>query len=288
MNPMSLLEGFGEIREKFVEEAENYRAKPQKIHLTRWISAAACLAVLAVSGAVYLRTNPIQTGDSASNAASSAASAAEERAAGDASGSPAPNAALFDASPKGYANSSISLDLEAYKPITEGSALLSENQLPEPITQEMLGGFIGTASLGELYAYAPLESAPAVRILEAEDGAFQYAFYTGPASTGAELFSLYGAASAEDLSYVALEGGAQGAASGDSQLLEEFYQLFASLESQGTPPEGTGELYLRVGFQNGLTFRIEYLEEEGLLCTSADAYQAGSSIAGLVESLKGS
>ena len=35
MNPMSLLEGFGEIREKFVEEAENYRAKPQKIHLTR-------------------------------------------------------------------------------------------------------------------------------------------------------------------------------------------------------------------------------------------------------------
>ena len=279
MNPMSLLEGFGEIREKFVEEAENYRAKPQKIHLTRWISAAACLAVLAVSGAVYLRTNPIQTGDSASNVASSAASAAEERAAGDASGSPAPNAALFDASPKGYANSSISLDLEAYKPITEGSALLSENQLPEPITQEMLGGFIGTASLGELYAYAPLER---------EDGAFQYAFYTGPASTGAELFSLYGAASAEDLSYVALEGGAQGAASDGSQLLEEFYQLFASLESQGTPPEGTGELYLRVGFQNGLTFRIEYLEEEGLLCTSADAYQAGSSIAGLVESLKGS
>ena len=286
MNPMSLLEGFGEIQDKFVEEAENYRAKPQKLRLTRWISAAACLAVLAVSGAVYLRTNPIETGDSASNSTGSAASAAEEeRTADDASGSPAPNAAFFDASPKEYSNSSASLDLEAYEPIAEGSSLLAENQLPEPITQDMLGSLIGTAGAGELYAFAPLESVPAVRILETEDGVLQYAFYTGPASTGAELFSLYGAASAEDLSYVSLEDTEIGIASSDRELLEEFYQSFTALESQGTPPEETGEQFLRIRFQNGLTVRMAYLEEEGLLCTAADAYPVEEGLAEILEGL---
>lgn len=286
MNAMSLLESIGEIREEYIEEAAQYSAKPQKIRLSRWISAAACLAILAASSTIYLKTGWLDTSENdqnvaeASSADTSGASAAAEDVpmAKDSLDAPAPNTALFEAPPADSGWNS-----EEYQIMTD-TTLLQENHLETPVTQEMMGEFVSASSAGELYACAALESVPAVRILKTKAGELNYVRYSGTVSTGAELTTLYGATSAEAIAFISLETDGQNNQTTDAAVLSEFYEAFQVLASQGAPASQDGDL-LRIGFENGLTLRMSYNREESLLCTEADAYPLENSFTKILDSL---
>ncbi len=287
MTPFLLLEAVGEINEQYVEEAERYRRKRALSRPLRWVSAAACLAVLAAAGTVWLKTSSgIGTGGSSSAATAEAppenavlpesldaADDAEPKA-----GGAGPNAVLYTAPSADDAG--FAFLPEDYRAV-EDAAILTENGLPET-AEEMRGDYLGESPGGSLYALAGLEDTPAFAVLEREDGSFAYAAYEGPAESGEALAALYGADSAESLASLSLESGT----SRDEAVLEEFYSCFLALESAGAPPESAEGSLLRVGFQNGLVLRMEYLPEEGLLCTGADAYPAGEELAALLDSLE--
>lgn len=289
MKAMSLLEAIGEIREEYIEEAAQYRAKPQKIHVSRWISAAACLALLAASSAIYLKTGQLDTSDSTQNAASASSAAASEASVAmaedtpmpkDSADAPTPNTALYEATPV----QDFSLDFDAYKTLTD-PALLEENQLITPVTQEMMGEFVAATTAGELYAYAPLEGIPAVRILKTTAGELNYVLYSGSIATGSELISLYGGNSAEELAFISLETNGQENQTTDNTVLSEFYTAFTKLASQGTPATTEEGQLLRIGLKNGLTLRMYYDSEAAFLYTESDAYPLENSFLELLDNL---
>lgn len=289
MNAMSFLEAIGDIREEYIGEAAQYRAKPQKIHLSRWISVAACLALLAASSAIYLKTGQLDTSESAQNATGASSAATSEASVAvaedtpmpkDSADAPAPNTALFEA-PTAQDNS---LDFDAYKTLTDPT-LLKENQLVTPVTQEMMGEFVAATTAGEFYAYAPLEGIPAVRILKTAAGELNYVLYSGSIATGSELTSLYGANSAEELAFISLEANGQESQTTDTTVLSEFYTAFTNLTSQGAPSTTEEGQLLRIGFQNGLTLRMYYDSEAALLCTESDAYPLENSLTEILQNL---
>ncbi|MGI5894753.1 MAG: hypothetical protein ACOX6P_09200 [Candidatus Merdivicinus sp.] len=283
MNSFQLLEGLGEIEDRFLLEAENYQRPSSRRPATilRWVSAAACLAIALTGGWLYWRQSSLQLGSSntaADQAASSAAAAPEQY---QEAASSENNLAATPFSAK-VANDGILYvtEMAAYSPVSDLETL-SRNNLPETIPAEAVGPVIQTLEDGsEICAYLPLENVPAVRILHSAEGVNTFLLYQGQADT-LSLGELYGFAASEDVVSIQVENRILSDSEKDS-----VSSLLATLtpDTEEMPTEESESFQqITICLKNGLSFSLSYLEESASILLYDLYYPLSEPLAPLLE-----
>ena len=280
MKSLKLFEAIGEIDDRFLTEAEDYtpaKARPARTAL-RWLSAAACLMVIAAGGLIYVRLNGVETNTSGSTSSSAAYSTAPE--ASSAAAAEAQMGSAEDASDSARENklgvgletaildTGCELDGIRYTVISD-PALLAETGLPESPAEADRGDLLGETAAGMVYAYLPLAEVPAVRLLQSEEE-LSFLLCSGGAE-GMTLGALYG-----------FDGEGISAELAGSALPDSAGPLLAALIPSGTIPEGTAAAELSAVLPSGLSFRLVWYPDDGLLLLGEIAYPADGELADLL------
>ena len=280
MKSLKLFEAIGEIDDRFLTEAEDYtpaKARPARTAL-RWLSAAACLMVIAAGGLIYVRLNGVETNTSGSTSSSAAYSTAPE--ASSAAAAEAQMGSAEDASDSARENklgvgletaildTGCELDGIRYTVVSD-PALLAETGLPESPAEADRGDLLGETAAGMVYAYLPLAEVPAVRLLQSEEE-LSFLLCSGGAE-GMTLGALYG-----------FDGEGTSAELAGSALPDSAGPLLAALIPSGTIPEGTAAAELSAVLPSGLSFRLDWYPGDGLLLLGEIAYPADGELADLL------
>ena len=120
-----------------------------------------------------------------------------------------------------------------------------------------------------VYAYLPLAEVPAVRLLQSEEE-LSFLLCSGGAE-GMTLGALYG-----------FDGEGISAELAGSALPDTAGPLLAALIPSGTIPERTAAAELSAVLPNGLSFRLVWYPDDGLLLLGEVAYPADGELADLL------
>ena len=285
MKSLKLFEAIGEIDDRFLTEAEDYtpaKARPARTAL-RWLSAAACLMVIAAGGLIYVRLNGVETNTSGSTSSSAAYSTAPEASSAAESSAAAAEAQMGsaeDASDSARENklgvgletaildTGCELDGIRYTVVSD-PALLAETGLPESPAEADRGDPLGETAAGMVYAYLPLAEVPAVRLLQSEEE-LSFLLCSGGAE-GMTLGALYG-----------FDGEGISAELAGSALPDTAGPLLAALVPSDMMPKGEAAAELSAVLPNGLSFRLVWYPDDGLLLLGEIAYPADGELADLL------
>lgn len=287
MKSLKLFEAIGEIDDRFLTEAEEYvpaKARPARTAL-RWLSAAACLMVIAAGSLIYLRLNGVESDTSGNTNSSAAYSTAPEASSGGASSSAAAAEAQIGGKEEAQdsarendlktgleaasLNAGCELDGIRYTVVSD-PALLAETGLPDSPAEADRGELLGETEAGTVYAYLPLAEVPAVRLLQSAEG-LSFLLCSGGAE-GMTLGALYG-----------FDGEGVFAELAGSALPDSAGPLLAALLPAGTLPEGEAEAELSAVLPNGLSFRLNWYPGDGLLLLGEIAYPADGALGELLQ-----
>ena len=291
MNTFRLLEGIGEIDDRFLLEAEDFarpshRQASARRMLLRAASAAACLAIALTGGLLYLRTAQIKqesTASSENTAADTNEAAPEPRqmVPGDTSQAMGQAPALYSAE--------TAADLPLYE--ADGffyreepdPSVLAQYGLPDTVDESDAGEQVCALENGSVIClYRPMADAAAVRVLRTEDGslAFLLCTETGSPRTLAEL---YGLDSAEKVISAAVRhsDGTETALTG--QQLAEAAEALCALVPQQPDSSADADSVLTVTVQSGLILTLSYCREDAALQNFSAAYPVGETLQKLLE-----
>ncbi len=289
MNTFRLLEGIGEIDDRFLLEAEDFASSPhrhpfpRKI-LLRAVSAAACLAITLTGGLLYLRTTQIKqdsTQDSvaeANNAAPDLRQAVPDNSAGM---EKQQEAALYSAE--------TAADMPLYE--VDGlfyeqqadPAILKQTGLPDTIDEMEVGEPVLTLEGGgTICLYKPMEDAAAVRVLQSENAEPVFLLCTETDSPRS-LVELYGLDSAEKVTSIAVRYSNGTETELDEKTCTLAAEALCGIAAEQPDHNAETDSMLVVTMRNGLTFTLTYSKAESLLQNFSAAYPIGENLQKLLE-----